>query len=460
MTQSWSPPPLQPFQRLHVTDGLLMNAERWRLAHQYHRQHHSFQYQALHEPGIIYGLGVRVIDPPQVRSQYRDRRWLEVQPGIAIDHQGNFIVVTEPISFRLASVNYQETPLTVYLVIRHVDPETLRQKSETALLKESFRLDEKSTPPQASDVELCRFTLPPHDAEGNDITLQTAVDVFAPAACEPNFLERPRVRSRPQGFIRIGIEAHSCPADGVNPFTPLLEAVELTATQLRGVAVSAPINPDPDRPPDCELLYVALTPETTVDDTMLGAWRAYVEIGGTLFFELQGWSNDCNEQLTVYRELQQAIAEAADDPELAPVRVELAGEFRAVQQQLVTQLLAEYPAFPELSRQFESPLLPLLTHPHPLRSQPFRFDTLPIVEGIPTFWAVGVGWVVSLGQLSSAWQFNRPYPLGTATIRLTQELGLNLLHFAWRRKQLTACQQTPTLPMINTSPAVMEAGLS
>lgn len=463
MTQSWSPPPLQPFQRLHVTDGLLMNAERWRLAHQYHRQHHRFQYQALQEPGIIYGLGVRVIDPPQVRSQYRDRRWLEVQPGIAIDHQGNFIVVTEPISFRLASVNYQAMPLTVYLVIRHVDPETLRHKSETALLQESFRLDEKATPPQSRDVELCRFTLPPHDPEGSDITLQVAADVFEPAPCEPNFLGRPLVRSRPQGFVHIGLDAQSCPADGMNPFAPLLEAVALTHPQLRGRAVSAPITPDPDRPPDCELLYVALTPEMTIDDQMLGAWRAYIEIGGTLFFEIQGWSNDCNEQLTIYRELQQAIAEAADDPELAPVRVELAAEFQGIQEQLAAQLLTEYPALPELSQQFESLLLPLLSHAHPLRCQPFRFDTLPIVEGIPTFWAVGVGWVVSLGQLSSAWQLNRPYPLSTTTIRLTQELGVNLLHFAWRRKQLTACQQAttlPTQPMAESAPTAMEAGLS
>lgn len=445
MTQHWSPPPLQPFDRLQVTDGLLMNAERWRLAHQYHRQHHRFQYQSIQEPGIVYGLGVRIIDPPpDVRKQYQDRRWLEVQPGLAIDYQGNFIVVTESISFRLASINYQTEPLTVYLVIRHVDPDTLRQKPDTATLRESFRLDEKMTPPHTRDVELCRLVLPPHDPEQSQITLKAAADVFAPTQCELNFLGRLTVRSRPHGFIHVGIERDSHPADGSNPFGPLLDAIAHTHPQLRGRAVSTPITPDPDRPPDCELLYVALTANQETDDFTLGAWRAYLEIGGTLFFELQGTSNEINEQLTVYRELQQAIVEAANDPELGPVRAELASEFQAIQNQLVERLLEEYGALQELSTQFKSPLQPLLGPSHPLRCQPFRFDLLPIVEGLPTFIAIGVGWIVSLGQLSSAWNPDRPYPLSQPTIRATQELGLNLLHFAWRRKQLTACQQAET----------------
>ncbi|MEM8638263.1 MAG: hypothetical protein AAGG51_05600 [Cyanobacteria bacterium P01_G01_bin.54] len=462
MTQYWPPPPLQPFQRLQVTDGLLMNAERWRLAHHYHRQQHRFQYQALQEPGILYGLGVRVIDPPQVRSQYQDRRWLEIQPGLAIDAQGNFIVVIEPITFRLAAMNTQAVPLTVYLVIRHVDPETLRQQTDTALVQESFRLDEKTTPPQATDVELCRLTLPPYAPENPDITLQAAADVFAPGLCELNFLGRLTVRSRPQAQIRVGIEQGAMAPDGGHPFAPLLAAIEAIHPSLRGEALPQPIVPDADRPPDCDLLYVTLPDPDPIPETTLGAWGAYLETGGTLFLEIQGWSNDLNEQLTLYRELQQAIAEAADDPTLATARVELAGEFRAIQNQLVVQLLTEYPALDELGHQFESELTPLLTaNAHPLRCQPYRFDTLPLVEGIPTFWAVGLGWVVSLGQLSSAWTPQRPYPLSQETIWLTQALGINLLQFAGRRKQLNTCQQQmaaePNLSAPTATPLALEA---
>ncbi|MGB0561797.1 MAG: hypothetical protein ACPGVO_08335 [Spirulinaceae cyanobacterium] len=457
MTQSWPPPPLEPFQRLQVTDGLLMNAERWRLAHHYHRQQHRFQYQALQEPGILYGLGVRIIDPPQVRSQYDDRRWLEVQPGLAIDAQGNFIVVTEPIAFRLAAVNTQTLPLTVYLVIRHVDPDKLRQQSANALVQESFRLDEKTTPPQATDVELCRLTLPPHDPENLEITLQAAADVFAPALCELNFLGRLQVRSRPQALVRVGIEQGSLPPDGSHPFAPLLAAIELSYPALRGEALPQPLVPDAEHPPDCELLYVALANSDPIPDTTLGFWRAHLETGGTLFLEVQGWSNDLNEELTLYRDLQQAIVEAADDPTLATARAELAGEFRAIQTQLVAQLLTEYPALDELGRQFESELTPLLTTAtaHALRCRPHRLDTLPIVEGIPTFWAVGAGWVVSLGQLSSAWTLQRPYPLGPETIRLTQALGINLLQFATQRKQLTCCQQPGATAPNQTPPTAL-----
>ncbi len=54
-------PRLQPFERLQISDGITINAERWQFAHEYHRQRQNFQYQALYEPGIVYGLGVAII---------------------------------------------------------------------------------------------------------------------------------------------------------------------------------------------------------------------------------------------------------------------------------------------------------------------------------------------------------------------------------------------------------------
>ncbi len=39
---------IEPLSRLVVRDGLLLNAERWRQAHQYHRQRQNLHYQSLH----------------------------------------------------------------------------------------------------------------------------------------------------------------------------------------------------------------------------------------------------------------------------------------------------------------------------------------------------------------------------------------------------------------------------
>lgn len=55
-------------------------------------------------------MGVRVITAPaEAAAKFRDCRWLEIQPGIAIDLEGNPIVVDpstdklQPARFAIAS---------------------------------------------------------------------------------------------------------------------------------------------------------------------------------------------------------------------------------------------------------------------------------------------------------------------------------------------------------------------
>ena len=87
-------PAINPFERLNATDGLLINAERWRKVEQYHRGKQNFHYQALHQPGIVCGLGVKLITPDSnVPEVFKDGRGIQIQPGIAIDLKGNPIVV-------------------------------------------------------------------------------------------------------------------------------------------------------------------------------------------------------------------------------------------------------------------------------------------------------------------------------------------------------------------------------
>lgn len=154
---SFSYPPIHPLERLNVTDGLLLNAELWQLAHYYHRQRQNIHYQALHQGGIVCGLGVSVITPSgEIKAEFRDRRWLRIQPGIAIDQRGNPIIVSEPIDFHIASVAEKE-PLWVYLVIRYVDPEKLQWKSPPTIVRETFRLDEKQPLPRNRKLNSVEF---------------------------------------------------------------------------------------------------------------------------------------------------------------------------------------------------------------------------------------------------------------------------------------------------------------
>ncbi|NER00476.1 MAG: hypothetical protein F6K30_27895, partial [Cyanothece sp. SIO2G6] len=153
-------PPLKVFERLQIDDGLLMTADLWQRAHSYHRQRHGFTFQALYYPGIVYGLEVITIaPPPQVPGQYRDGRWLEIQPGVAINVAGCPIVVPEPISFRVELEPPPGESRWVYLTVRHVDPDTLQSERGGSVIRtEQFRIVEKMVL-DAADIELCRILL-------------------------------------------------------------------------------------------------------------------------------------------------------------------------------------------------------------------------------------------------------------------------------------------------------------
>jgi hypothetical protein len=131
-------PRLNEFERLQISDGLAINAERWQHAHNYHRQRQNFQYQALYEPGIIYGLGVAIVpDQP-------DGRLLQIQPGVAIDIEGNPIIVKQPEEFRIASEPSAGQTLCVHLAVSHVDPDTLRRATGTKTVAENLSASGKS----------------------------------------------------------------------------------------------------------------------------------------------------------------------------------------------------------------------------------------------------------------------------------------------------------------------------
>ena len=153
-------PEIKPFERLQVSDGLMINSERWRLAHEYHHHRQNMQYQSLFLPGIICGLGVAPIAAPaDLPAKFRDGRWVQIQPGIAIDLHGNFIVVPEPLDFRISSEAFDLKVEIVYLVLSYVDPAKLKRLSSNEVLVETFRVNERTDLPLNSDIEICRLAI-------------------------------------------------------------------------------------------------------------------------------------------------------------------------------------------------------------------------------------------------------------------------------------------------------------
>jgi hypothetical protein len=81
---------IRPFNELPI------DAEIWRQAHNHHHQHRYLHALAAHRPGIVTGLEV-------IASQARERT-VVVAPGVAIDAEGQTIVLSEPVVLAIEPV--------------------------------------------------------------------------------------------------------------------------------------------------------------------------------------------------------------------------------------------------------------------------------------------------------------------------------------------------------------------
>ena len=392
MTHPFPPPTIKSLERLHPTDGLLINAERWRKAHDYHRQRQNTHYQSLNQPGIVCGLGVRVIPAPrQVEARYRDERWVQIQPGIAIDLMGHVIVVPNAIDFRIATEITDTDPVTVYLVVSYVDPDQLRREVQGDVVQETFRIDEKSTSPNSLEVEICRLILPP-----GPVSISQAPDVFFPGYNDIDLRFRNLAQARPQAIIRMGQVNHSDPECSRNFFqlSYLVQAIEPLYPLLRGTDEVYQVTLE-ENIQDYDLLYLTGQQALSLNSPELESLKKYLSDGGVLLVD-------------------------------APVS---------------TTALIE--SVQSLAQQLDSPLKPLeeWRRDHPLRTKPFLFAALPIINQQNIQLQVGGGIILSIGDLASAWGLDKALSLPRLTIRTAQELGINILNYAWKRRQLTGLQK-------------------
>ncbi len=397
MTHPYPTPPIQPFKRLNATDGLLITAERWKQTQHYHRQRQNVHYQAVNQPGIVCGLGVSVIPAP-ARNQARDRdeRWVQVQPGMAIDLEGNLIVVPKPFDYHIDTELKEAEPITVYLVVNYRDPDQLQAQTDE-MVQETYRLEETTSPPRSLDVELCRLLL-----QAGTVAIQIPEDVFFPGYNQLDLRYRVQVQSRPQAIVRVA-QLNRNDADAARNFfqlEALLQAVEPLYPPLKGAEevgqVSLSQGIDALQPYD--LLYLTGRQKLALNSAELAALKQYLEQGGVLLV-------DC-----------------------LPIATKLTESIQALAQKLA------------------QPIQPLATmRHHPIRTRPFLFSALPLAHQQPIQVFGGSGIILIQGEIASAWGLDDGLDTSRVVLRTAQEFGVNLLHYAWRRRQLTGLQQQDLL---------------
>ena len=396
MNEPFFPPPsidpiknLRSLERLRVYDSLMINADRWRKAHEYHRQRQNIHYQSLDQPGIVYGLGVRKIDAPQeVSAQFRNRLWVQVQPGIAIDWEGNPIVVPEAIDFPFTLPQFSsDDPLTVYLVVSFRDPENLSKKNAQETFLETFRLDQKTVIPIHGEVELCRILWEPGTTK-----IEKPQDVLFPKPNQLDLRYRLQAKSRPQANVRIGA-LDNLPQNTKDNLSSLMACVSALYPAFQGVEeVGSVLLRTQQSVADYDLFYLSDRDFNTLKEREFQILKDYLKTGGVLFIEAP----------TGDRSIESLSA-------LIPEKLNIG------------------------SLTWEN-----LGKDHPLRRQPFLFVALPEINRYPIeVWHDGGGIILVEGELSAAWGFDEELFLSRNDIRTAQEFGINLLHFAWQRRNLT-----------------------
>lgn len=376
-------PDLVPLTRLHVNDSLRVNAERWLVAHDYHRQRQNLHYQSLWLPGIVQGLGVKLIDPPEVaHSHFKDAYWVEVQPGLAIDGEGNPIVVeAEPAANRIYPLVFS-TPLPsdrmLYIVVRYVDPAGLAVAPGADRLLERFRFDQRIDVLEPQDIELCRIQL-----RRGEVKLEEPQNPLWPQDHQLDFRYRPQAQMRSPQWLSVGTVTQ-LPQRHVQSFDVLMQAVPALYRNLQ-----ASFDPTPLTSATAatgitrQLMYCAESAILPADEgaqaNRLRGLRDYLKNGGCLLVEAAQPSPELTNRLGLLKR----------DLDLRPVAVD-----------------------------------------HPLRRLPFFFNAWPQPLGRSLELWGDDGLLVLFGSLTDLWS----HPQLTRTeIREVHEWGINLLHYAWQR---------------------------
>ena len=152
----------QGFKPINFFKGFLTTEKDWNDAERYHIDKRRLHNRMMHSPGIVYGYAGDL----KVNARSRGDLSVEVQPGYAIDGQGNDLVVFDAM---IRNINVEELrlPQTIYIVLRYYEEltdfiaykENLEYKGHRRVL-ESCRVEISQTEPDINrEVELARIHL-------------------------------------------------------------------------------------------------------------------------------------------------------------------------------------------------------------------------------------------------------------------------------------------------------------
>jgi hypothetical protein len=176
-------------KRVNPFQGLVIDADTWQDAHNYHRDQQRLHVLAFHDTGIVTGLEVSAVSP----ADYS----VNINSGMAVDPDGNVVIVPQQQRYRLQTSNVKGA---IYLIIqfREIPGEPFQppEGGQPTRILEAYRIQERDFLPAEPYVELCRIDFDPsissiRDAKNaakpavNEIDLRSRKNARQFAAAEP-----------------------------------------------------------------------------------------------------------------------------------------------------------------------------------------------------------------------------------------------------------------------------------
>jgi hypothetical protein len=180
-----------PIKRIKPTDGMAVTAEVWEEAHDYHLRKQQLHIGLSHGPGILTGLEVIASDPPDTA--------VYILPGIAVDSQGQTIVLTEPVTYDIGSS--AEGLLHLLLSFGESRPRAdVDAPDKPRYIHAEYSIEARETWPDTPCVELARIR-----RQGHGSSIFNPQDVGYPGPNEIDLRFRNETGAQPVEAIGMGV---------------------------------------------------------------------------------------------------------------------------------------------------------------------------------------------------------------------------------------------------------------
>ncbi len=272
---------VNPFQ------GLIIDADTWRDAHNYHRDQQRLHVLAFHGTGIVQGLEVSAANPPDAS--------VVVSPGLGIDPDGNVIVVGQKQRYRVQA----QRAGAVYLVIqfREVPTEPYQPPNggQPTRLIDAYKIEERDKLPAEPYVELARIDFDP--ARGairdggsgkNEIDLRFRKMALPAAVPAPSAAAATVIREVPAAAaVQTAVWGHAVlgeadKATHLDGLKNLARGVSLPGSLEVKVQENVGLGKELDR---CDLLYLTGRGRFDVSADQVSTLGRYLQGGGVIIGE-------------------------------------------------------------------------------------------------------------------------------------------------------------------------------